>query len=99
MKRFVLRIIDEMYKTAWYEMTDKLSAIGDMKLMLSTEAKVLLTEFNKETGKRKEMPIRGWHPSFPKSEYKLRNGVPLLTFFPVEKMLAQGNILHCRHQQ
>lgn len=97
-KEYKDNVLDEMYKTAWYEMTDKLSAIGDMKLLLSTEAKVLLTEFNKETAK-KEKDADPWVASIlSKIRIQIENGVPLPTSFLVEKVRAQDNTLHCQHQ-
>lgn len=64
-------------------MTDKLSAIGDMKLLLSTEAKVLLTEFNKETAK-KERDADPWVASILS---KIR--------IQIEKWCAITHILSC----
>lgn len=82
-KEYKDNVLDEMYKTAWYEMTDKLSAIGDMKLLLSTEAKVLLTEFNKETAK-KERDADPWVASILS---KIR--------IQIEKWCAITHILSC----
>ena len=82
-KEYKDNVLDEMYKTAWYEMTDKLNAIGDMKLLLSTEAKVLLTEFNKETAK-KEKDADPWVASILS---KIR--------IQIEKWCAITHILSC----
>lgn len=82
-KEYKDNVLEEMYKAAWGEMIAKLSAINDMKFTLSTEAKVLLNEFRKETA-RKESGADPWVASILS---KIR--------IQVEKWCAITHILSC----
>lgn len=57
-KEYKDNVLDEMYKTAWCEIINKLNASGDMKLMLSVEAKALFDAFNKETKRKEKVTIQ-----------------------------------------
>lgn len=82
-KEYKDNVLDEMYKTAWCEIINKLNAIGDMKLVLSVEAKALLDAFNKETT-RKEKDVDPW-VSAVLSKIRIQ----------VEKWCAITHILSC----